>query len=154
MWMKGIFSPSLMAMVILLLYHLPRRICSLIKLFSCFCEENGKPTMDRTKISKAEYDQFRSTAACWRGIENVTNPLSSKSNLLRPTNATMPRNVTSSTSTPMISPSHDSQDDQDSASKISELQHVFIPSFVKLLTVHLSRLWNTMDSQLFRMSSY
>jgi len=77
-----------------------------LKLFSCYCEENGKPIMDWTNISKAHFEQFWSSITCYRAIEKVAIPLSSKFNHSRPDNATMPRNVTSSTmvtSNPMLS---------------------------------------------------
>ncbi len=57
----------------------------------------------------------------------MTIPPGSKFNLPRPVNATVPRNVISLTlvtSTSMISLSHDSQDDEDSDSNITELQYV------------------------------
>ncbi len=76
------------------------------------------------KVSKAQYELFRSRSACYMAIEKVTIPPSSKPNLHKPDNATMPRNVTSSTSTSMISLSHDSQDGEDSGSNITELQYV------------------------------
>jgi len=132
---------------------MPRRICSLIKLSSCYCEENGTPIMESTKVSKAQFDQFRSSSECMWGVEKFTIPPSPKFNLHRPDIATMPRNVTSSSmvaSAPIISlPSSpsaaiprvfssalttpvskrllfsESEDDEDSGNKISELQYVF-----------------------------
>jgi len=65
----------------------------------------------------------------------------------------MPRNVTSSTSTSMISLSHNSQDDEDSGSNIAELQtvlHSILPEAVDGPLVKVDR---TMGSQLFKMSS-
>ncbi len=70
------------------------------KLFSCLCEENGKPIMDWMKISKAEINQFTSSATCYRAVKKVTIPPSSKFNFSRPDIATVPKNVTSA---PMIS---------------------------------------------------
>jgi len=71
------------------------------KLFSCFCEENGKPIMDwRMKISKAEINQVTSSATCYRAVKTVTIPPSCKFNFSRPDIATVPKNVTSA---PMIS---------------------------------------------------
>jgi len=80
--------------------------------------------MDWMKVSKAQFDQFRSSSECMWEIEKVTIPFSPKPNLHKPDNATVPRNVTSSTSTSMISLSHDSQDDEDSGSNITELQYI------------------------------
>jgi len=52
------------------------------KLFSHYCEENGKPTiMDWMKISKAGYNLFRSSIAFYRSIKKVIIPPSSKINL-------------------------------------------------------------------------
>jgi len=68
-----------------------------LKLFSYHCEENGKPIMDWTRLFKAQFEQFRSIIAYYRAIKKVTIPPSSKINLSRLNNATMPRNVTSST---------------------------------------------------------
>ncbi len=81
--------------------------------------------MDWMQVSKAQFEQFRSTSECMWGVKKVTIPPSSKINLPRPTDATMPRNVTSSTLvdlTSMISLSSNGQDAEDSGSKISELQ--------------------------------
>jgi len=69
-----------------------------LKLFSCYCENNGESIMDWMKVSKAQFDQFRSSNACMWGIEKVTIPPCPKTRLV---NATMPRNVTSST---MVTP--------------------------------------------------
>ncbi len=77
--------------------HAQKDILLNIKLFSCYCEENGKPIMDWSKISKAQYELFRSSSACYKAVEKVTILPSSKSNFHKPVNATIPRNVTSST---------------------------------------------------------
>jgi len=94
------------------------------------------------KISKAEINQFTSSATCYRAVKKVTIPPSSKFNFSRPDIATVPKNVTSA---PMISISsspsaaipsasssalatatskHESQDVEDFASNSTELQHV------------------------------
>jgi len=116
-----------------------------LKLFSCYCEENDKPIMDWMKLLKAEFNQFTSSAACYRATEKGTIPPSSKFNFSRPDIATVPKNVTS---TPMISLSSspsaniprasssalatatskhvlfsESQDVEDFASNSTELQH-------------------------------
>jgi len=105
----------------------PKSVLHCLKLFSCYCEDNGEPIMDWMKVSKAQFDQFRSSSECMWGIEKVTIPSSPKP---KPDNANVLRNMTCSTSTPMISPSHDSQDGEDSGSNITELQsvlHVLLP---------------------------
>ncbi len=83
--------------------------------------------MDWMQVSKAQFDNFRSSSECMWGIEKVIIPPSPKFNLPRPNNATVPKNVTSSTmvtSTSMTSLSSESQDDEDSASNVTELEYV------------------------------
>ena len=62
------------------------------------------------QVANAQFDQFRSSRACMWGVEKVTIPPSPKTRLAE---ATMPRNVTSSTvvtPAPMIDFSSASQD--------------------------------------------
>ncbi len=69
--------------------------------------------MDWMQVSKAQFDQFRSSSACMWGIKKVTIPPSPKTRLA---NATIPRNMTSSTvvtPTPMIDFSSASPDVKD-----------------------------------------
>jgi len=49
-----------------------------VKLFSCYCEENGKPIMDWTKNSKADFNSI----ALYREVEKVTIPPFPKQDLL------------------------------------------------------------------------
>jgi len=60
--------------VIALLPHDKKERFPNIKLFRCYCEENGKPNIDWMKMSKAEYRLFRSSIACYKGSKKVTNP--------------------------------------------------------------------------------
>ncbi len=57
-----------------------------VKLFSCYHEEKGKPIMDWTKVSKADFNSI----ALYREVEKVTIPPSSKFNFSRPDIATVP----------------------------------------------------------------
>jgi len=76
-----------------------------LKLFIHFCEENGKPIMDLMQISKAEFNQFRSSAACYRAVKKVAIPPSSKFSFSKTDIATVPKDVTA----PIISLSRNSK---------------------------------------------
>jgi len=102
-----------------------------LKLFSCYCEDNGEPIIDWMQVTKAQFDQFRSSSACMWGIEKVTIPPCPKTRLA---NAAMPRNVMSSimaTPTPMIDFSSASPDVEDSDVNITQSQHVIHTTFCK-----------------------
>jgi len=119
-----------------------------LKLFSCYCEDNGEP-IDWMQVTKAKFDHFRSSSACMQGVEKGTIPPSPKTRLA---NAAMPRNVTSSTvvtPAPMINFSSASPDVTDVDSPLVKLippkspayhaifcQH-FLASFFHLVTMAL-----------------
>jgi len=132
---QGICLLSLMPMMLLLLCHMPRMLLN-IKFFICYDEENGKPIMDWMKMFKAEYIWFRHSITFLRVTEKVTFPPCSNFNLPQHTDATMVRNVASSTivtSASMISHSNKSQDDEDSGSRTNKLQHVLYAIFCEAI---------------------
>jgi len=51
-----------------------------LKLFSCYFEDNGEP-INWMQVTKAQFDQFRSSKACMWGVKKVTIPPSLRQGL-------------------------------------------------------------------------
>ncbi len=107
-----------------------------VNIFSYFCVENGKPIMDWMKISKAEFDQFRYSIVCYRGIKKVTIPLNSKI-LSGYASATIPRASSFALATPTLVSKcllfSKGQISEDSDTGIAELQHVLDTLLLKAI---------------------
>jgi len=97
-----------------------------IKLFSCHSENQGKPILDWTKVTRADFNKFRSSPACFEATERATIPPSGKISPPSYANATVPRKVAvlPVPSIPKTSSVVRSQSFEDSGERIAELQYV------------------------------
>ena len=75
--------------------HITRRICFSMSSSSAATEKKMASPSWIGQKKWAQHELFRSNSACYKANEKVTILPSSKSNILKHANATMPRNVTS-----------------------------------------------------------